>query len=93
MNDSDQAVSPKAAQRLGPGVVKIGITFLICTAVVVVSLTWAFALHPTSMKEATTLIQSFMDMVSEMGNLFMVGVFGFAGGAGGATVWKSRKAT
>ena len=79
-------------RRLGPGVVKVGVTFLVCTAVVAVSLTWAFAFNPTGMKEATTLIQSFMNMVSEMVNLFMVGVFGLAGGAGGATVWKSRKA-
>ena len=78
-------------RRLGPGVVKVGVTFLICTAVVAVSLTWAFAFNPTGMKEAATLIQSFIDMVSEMTNLFMVGVFGLAGGAGGATAWKSRK--
>ena len=78
-------------RRLGPGVVKIGVTFLVGSAVVVVSLTWAFALNPTGMKEATPLVQSFMDMVGEMANLFMVGVFGVAGGAGGATAWQLRK--
>jgi len=80
-------------RTLGPGAVKIGVTFLGGSAVVVVSLTWAFALNPAGMKEATPLIESFMEMVGKMANLFMVGVFGVAGGAGGATAWRLRKSS
>lgn len=71
-------------RQLGPGIVKIVITFLICMAAVIIVLTFAFA-GADKIEATVPLIDKLMDLVKELGTLLIA----FAGGgmAGGGVAY------
>ena len=71
-------------RQLGPGIVKIVMTFLICMAAVIIVLTLVFA-GADKIETTVPLIEKLMDLVEELGTLLIA----FAGGgvAGGGVAY------
>ncbi len=71
-------------RQLGPGIVKIVMTFLICMAAVIIVLTIAFACAD-KIETTVPLIEKLMDLVEELGTLLIA--FAGGGAAGGGVAY------